>query len=132
MIRAYTSIERAQLAALRSSGSFRPGQVFAVTAQVEALAPGAGEELHEHLATQFAAASAVADPVVVAAVDLAPGRVAVAEGAPGLVTCEGSIGRQDVVCFLVADPGARVSDDADLELSWYDAGEMESVAALLA
>ena len=44
---------------------------------------------------------------------------------------DGDVTLRDVVCFLVGDEGEQVSDDADLELSWYDASEIDAVRALL-
>lgn len=50
---------------------------------------------------------------------------------PGRVVVDGDVTLRDVVCFLVGDEGEQVSDDADLELSWYDASEIDAVRALL-
>lgn len=133
MIRAYAPIGSAEIDALKSEGRFPAAHVMAVTPGIEALAPDGDAELHEHLASQLAAAAATSDPVVVCAFDVRPERISSAESGstPGRVELVGDVVARDVACFLVADPGERVGEDADLELSWFDASEVDEVRRLL-
>ncbi|CAM2955947.1 MULTISPECIES: DUF6912 family protein [Dermacoccus] len=131
MIRAYMPVDADALDILSREGSVPATHVVSVTSGVRALAPDGDEELHEHLACQLAAAAATSDPVAVLAFDVRPERVEDAEGHVGAISLLGDVGLRDVACFLVADPGERVQEDAELELSWYDAGERDSVRALL-
>ncbi|QEH93676.1 hypothetical protein FV141_09175 [Dermacoccus abyssi] len=131
MIRAYMPVDADALDALSREGSVRAAHVVSVTPGVRALAPDGDEELHEHLACQLAAAAATSDPVIVVAFDVRPERVEEAAGHVGAISLLGDVALRDVACFLVGDPGERVQDDADLELSWYDAGERDAVRALL-
>lgn len=132
MIRAYAPIGAVQLDTLTTRGAFTPERVVAVTAQLEALAPDGDAELHEHLATQLAAALATADPVGVCAFDVDAERISErpASDVVGEVVLAGEVTRRAIACFLIADAGRRVSDDADLELSWYDAAEVGEVLQL--
>ena len=130
MTRLYCPVTADGVAALATS-AVTVEAAFAVTDDVRALAPDGDEELHEHLACQLAAAAATSDPVAVLAFDVRPERVEDAEGHVGAISLLGDVGLRDVACFLVADPGERVQEDAELELSWYDAGERDSVRALL-
>ena len=52
-----------------AAGALGVTGAYAVTPDVRALAPDGDDELHEHLATQFAAASVTGPRVVVAAVE---------------------------------------------------------------
>lgn len=132
-MRAYSPVDAAALETLEIRGSFVPTSLVAVTDDIRALVPDGDEELFEHVAAQFAAALATTDPIALVALDLPEADVAVisAPRVPGLVDGPGDVARQRVACFLVADRGARVSEDMDLELSWYDVSERTQVRALL-
>lgn len=131
MPRVYCPLSADDLDAL-AAGGFTPASAFAVTGGVRALVADGDEELYEHLATQFAAAAAVTPRVLVAALDVPDARVTerTAAGA-GVVTIDGPVTAREIACYLLGDEGERVTDDADLELSWYDAGEREEVRHLM-
>lgn len=132
-MRAYSPVDAADLETLEIRGSFAPSSLVAVTDEVRALVPDGDEELFEHVAAQLAAALATTDPIALAAIDLPEADVTVvaAPSVPGLVTGSEGVAKQRIACFLVADRGAHVSEDADLELSWYDVSESLQVRALL-
>lgn len=132
MTRAYAPLGAADLDALAAHGTFAPRRVVAVTRELEALAPDGDVEVHEHLATQLAAALATGDPVGVCAFDVSAERVQTRASSEvvGEVDLTGGVSGADIACFLVADPGCSVSEDADLELSWYDASEVGEVRRL--
>lgn len=132
-MRAYSPVDAADLETLESRGSFVPSSLVAVTDEVRALAPDGDEELFEHVAAQLAAALATTDPIALAALELPETDVQVhaSPSVPGLVAGLDEVAQQRIACFLVADRGARVSEDVDLELSWYDVGERSQVRALL-
>lgn len=127
MMRVYAPLTLADLEALDRDGGFTAPVAFAVTEELTRLLPDGDSEEHEHLATQLAAAACSGRPVAVVALDVRPERVTPRDDAPGLVALEGDVAPRDVVCCLVADDGVEPSDDADLELSWYDAGERAAV-----
>lgn len=135
MTRLYCPVTADGVAALATS-VLTVEAAFAVTDDVRALAPHGDEELHEHIATQLAAAGCAGRRVVVVVVDVPDARVRPAASTgggalPGRVVVDGDVTLRDVACFLVGDEGEQVSDDADLELSWYDASEIDAVRALL-
>lgn len=129
MTRVYTPLNRDQVDLLARGESVNVQAAFAVTPAVRALAPDEDLETHEHIVTQLAASAAEADPVVVGVFEPSDAAVEVAAGnpsggsVPGHVNVLGELPVKRLVCFLVADPGEVVSEDADLELSWYDASE---------
>lgn len=131
MMRVYAPLTLADLEALDRDGGFAAPAAFGVTEALTQLLPDGDSEEHEHLAAQFAAAACSGRPVVVA-LDVRPARVTPRADVPGLVALEGDVGLRDIVCYLVADDGVEPSEDADLELSWYDAGERATVREHLA
>lgn len=135
MSRVYVPVSIADVVALRDAGALAATAAYGLTAHLRAVLPQEDEEGLEHVATQFAAASCAGDPVAVAVFEVPSGTGTPADAAdgavPGALRLERSLTHRELVCFLVADPGQRVSDDADLELSWYDAGELLTVASLL-
>lgn len=131
MTRIYVPLDAAALDALAADGH-RASVAFAVTPEVRALIPDADEELYEHLAVQMAAAACAGERIVLAAADVKPELVhEVREGATGQVALDAPVVARTVACFLVGDPGDVVTDDADVELSWYDASEWSLVRDLL-
>lgn len=135
MARVYAPITAQDLDELDQQGRVTPSVAFAVTRRLAGLLPEEDIEGHEHLATQFAAAACTSDPAAVLALELPDAafeaRDGEADAPPGLVALPGGAPARSVVCFLVADLGARVSEDADVELSWYDAGEAGAVRELM-
>lgn len=126
MTRIYCPVTYNVLSALRDGQAVSVPLAVAVTPALIALAPDEDLEGHEHIATQLAAASAQSDPIIVAVFDVAGAIVKPLEGAsvPGQVQLTSDVEARRLACLLIADVGERVSDDADLELSWYDASEV--------
>lgn len=120
-----------------------PLQAHAVTRALEVAHPGAGTELHEHLALQAAARAALAeardagDRVVVAAADVDAELVEDGAGQkeePSAVRVAQGLALQRIASFHVGDPGIALAGpdgDEELELSWYDATELGVVLDLL-
>lgn len=132
-MRLYVPLTPQDVTSVVQASDITPDVVYAVTSDLVDLAPQADGEEHEHLATQFAAASC-AGRIVVGVFDVrgdaaelpaAPSRV------PGAATPNAPVSGRDLVCFLVGDEEVTVSEDADVELSWYDATEAADVARLL-
>lgn len=132
MTRLYAPVTARTLDDLVRAGSASFPNVFGVTPALREALPDEDEEGLENVATQLAAASTSSDPVAVVAMEVRSGaQPAEADDALARFTVAGDVAMRDVVCFLVADPGERVSDEADLEMSWYDRTEADAVRALL-
>ena len=151
-MRLYVPLTPAQVAQCSQGQAVDAHRAFCVTPAVVRLAPEADTEEHEYLVTQFAAASCPGRIVVgvfdaptandtapLAANDTAPlvanDRAQPTDatsggdgsGAPGAVQLTADLHPRDLVCFLVGDVGASVTEDADVELSWYDRSEAHLV-----
>ena len=127
--RVYLAVLPCAPAALLRGEDLDPSAVaaHAVTAALRAALPDAEEEELEYEALWEAAAEC-AQRVLVAAVDLPAAQVAWTgdELRPSAVRCAAPIRGDAVVSWHVA----LASDDADAELSWYDASELHEVARL--
>lgn len=106
---------------------------FAVTEAVRRAVGGDDDELHEFAACQEAAAYALGhDASVVGAADLATTAI-VAAGDDAQVTLKGSVPLKRFASFHVIDRAAHEEDpDAEIELSWFDATELDLVRRVLA
>lgn len=135
MPRVYAPVTADDVVELLSAAECAPRVVFGLTPRLRDLMPQEDEEGLEHMATQLAAAATASDPVTVAVFEVRADDVetgdAPPEAVPGSMHMIAPLRHRDLVCFLVADPGERVLDDAELELSWYDAGELPTVRDLL-
>lgn len=134
MPRVYAPVSSLEVDALLGRGDCQLLMGFSVTNQLRAAFPDEDDEGLEHLATQFAAAGAAGDPVAVAVFDLPDTHVTDGgsdRALPGQIRCLAPAQRRELACVLLGDPGAVVRDDAEMELSWYDAGELPLVRDLL-
>lgn len=141
--RVYVPLTREDCRALardrRLEGAPRPAH--AVTRALQVAHPGAGVEVHEHLALQAAARAALApaaatgERVVVAAADVDPELAVDASGQreePSVVRLVTSLPLARIASFHLGDQlGTAVVEDEELELSWYDATELDLVVSLL-
>ena len=128
-MRLYVPLSAADVDQLSAAGDVTPPAAFAVTAQLADLLPDADTEEHEHLATQLAAAACGEARIIVGVFDSA---TAVTPGeTTGLVRPDAALPVRELVCLLVGDEGAQVTEDADVELSWYDRTELALVRDLV-
>lgn len=129
MRRIYLPLTAAELESLRTArelaGETLPG--FAVTAATTAAQPGVDDdELHEFVVGQEAARAALAaDGCVVAAADVAGSEVAEDPDASS-VRVSGPLPLKRFASFHLIDREAADADpEADVELSWFDATELD-------
>lgn len=139
-VRCYLPLRADQLRQLRDE-RLLPGplRATAVTRSVRAGAPSGDTEEWEHVAIQAAARGMLADgrPVIIAAVDLADTEVD-ATRAEGPQVRVGDVPLPRVAALhlgddvVTGDPSAlpSVSDEDEVELSWYDTTEIEHVVGL--
>lgn len=128
-MRLYVPLARSAVQQLAEGQPCRSDVAFAVTSDVEALAPNADAEEHEHLVTQLAAAAC--PERIVVGVFTSDVKTDDVPGTPGARKLGGHLPARDLVCLLVGDEGVSVGDDADVELSWYDVSEAGMVRDLL-
>lgn len=139
LVRVYLPLTADALRALhrdRELGGALPG--YAVTAAVRQSDPDGDDESWEHAALQDAAAAAAeaGGAVLVAAVDVEHETVDTSESAGSRVAVAGPVRLARVAAFHVGDdvlggPATAHDPDADLELSWYDASELEHLVSLV-
>lgn len=105
----------------------------AVTPALRGRHPEDDVEDQEFRALQEAAAAAPGERVVVGAADLPPDRLAASGGGgpASAVGLTGPVRPGDLVSLHVGDPGQRPTPEQDVELSWYDIGELDEVRDLL-
>ena len=120
-----------------------PRAAHAVTRALEVAHPGVDLEVHEHLALQAAARTALAAAagtggrVVVGAADVDPSLVVDAAGQreePSVVRLTEPLPLARIASFHLGDAQLAVvgsRDDEEIELSWYDATELGVVISLL-
>lgn len=133
MRRVYLPLTEQQLTALRQTRELADpwSAGFAVTDAVRAEQAGTDDdELCEFAVTQAAARAALqADGVVVAAADIASSGVTEETGdgaASGAVRVSGPLPLKRFASFHLVDRGAAEDDpEAEVELSWFDATELD-------
>lgn len=134
--RVYLPLQKADLETLRSTKEL-PGEALAVHTVTSALITAFPTEDHESLeytALQDAAiVSAGQGPrILIAAADVDPDLVM--EGASEMdtsATIRGPLALPRVISLHLGDEGDDGSDEADIELSWYDVTEIDEVLAEL-
>ncbi|GAB3578678.1 DUF6912 family protein [Calidifontibacter terrae] len=132
--RIYLPLDDAALAALASDRQLPspPLGAFAVTEAVRAAVGGDDVEVHEFAACQEAAAYAIGHGVlVVGAADLATAAV-LADTGDAQVEIRGPLPLARFASFHLIDLAAYESEpDAEIELSWFDATELNLLRGLL-
>lgn len=134
LTRVYVPLSADDLDQLADTGQL-PGadrEVHGVTTKLERVQPGEDREGWEFLALQEAAGRAPGSRIVVGAADLPSGQVAPAvSGAASAMRVTGPVLRRYVVSLHVGDEGEVVTDEDDVELSWYDITELDEVRRLV-
>ncbi len=133
--RIYLPLDDAALAALATTRELGepPLGAFAVTDAVRSAVGGDDAEIHEFAASQEAAAYAIGhDALVIGAADLSSAAV-LTDGGDAQVEVKGAIPLARFASFHLIDRAAHEAEpDAELELSWFDATELELLRSVIA
>lgn len=131
--RIYLPLDDAALTALatRRELAAPPFGAFAVTEALRAMVGGDDEEVHEFAACQEAAASALGHgALIVGAADLNSTAV-LGDGGDGRVEVRGALPLARFASFHLIDRGDH-DFEAPIDLSWFDATELELLREVLA